>query len=101
MTLIDSMLIPEEYVARKPVTATEIRFRLGEFERSPATEELNRHFQDWIDEVTEKLVTTPIQFRFPRSKKKRIRKKWGKDPRNFRRLLDDQFEDIQIVRRGG
>jgi len=33
----------------------------------------------------------------PKSKKKRIRKKWRKNLRNFRKLLGDQFEDIQIV----
>lgn len=27
----------------------------------------------------------PVQFRFPRSKKKRIRKKWAKNPRNWRK----------------
>ena len=28
------------------------------------------------------------QFRFPRSRKKRIRKKWRKDPRNWREVRD-------------
>lgn len=29
-------------------------------------------------------ITTRRQFRFPRSKKKRVRKKWARDPRNWR-----------------
>jgi hypothetical protein len=29
-------------------------------------------------------ITSRVQFRFPRSKKKRIRKKFSKDPKNFR-----------------
>jgi len=96
-TLVNSMLIPGEYMGKDPMTATEVRFRLGEFERSPAMKELDQRMQSWINEVTEKLLTTPIQFRFPRSKKKRIRKKWRKDPRNFRKLLDDQLIDFEIV----
>lgn len=64
-------------------------------------QKLDAYFQSWIDEVTERIVTTPIQFRFPKSKKKRIRKKWRKDTRNFRPLFPGGLEDIQITLRGG
>ena len=96
-TLVNSMLIPGEYMGKEPMTATEVRFRLGEFERSPAMERLRQDIENTINQAIERVLTTPIQFRFPRSKKKRVRKKWRKDTRNFRRLLDDQFEDIEIV----
>jgi hypothetical protein len=87
-----------EDMAKDPMTATEVRFRLGEFERSEAMEQLRQGIENTIEQLFERVCCTPIQFRFPRSKKKRIRKKWRKDPRNFKRLLDtDQFEDIQIV----
>jgi len=96
-TLTDSTLIPGEYTAKDPMTATEVWLRLGELERS-AMERMRQGFEIMLDEVIERIVTTSIQFRFPRSKRKRIRKKWRKDPRNFRRLLDlDQIEDIQVV----
>lgn len=39
------------------------------------------------------------QFRFPRSKKKRIRKKWAKDQRNWREV--DARGDIYLVSKGG
>ena len=96
--LIDSMLIPRKYMAKEPITATEVRFRLDELDRSPTMERIRQSIKNTINQAIERVLTTPIQFRFPRSKKKRIRKKWGKDSRNFRRLLDtDQLEDIQIV----
>lgn len=97
-TLIDSMLIPKEYMAKEPMMSTEIRFRLDEFERSPAMERMRQGIENTINQVIERVFTTPIQFRFPRSKKKRIRKKWRKDTRNLRRLLGPNLlEDIQIV----
>jgi hypothetical protein len=34
--------------------------------------------------VDEKLLTWPVQYRFPRSKKKRIQKKWKKDKANYK-----------------
>ena len=101
LTLIDSMLIPSEYMGKEPMTATEIRFRLDEFERSPAMKRIREGMQRTIDQVIERVFATPIQFRFPRSKKKRIQKKWRKDPRNFRKLVYDGFPDIQIVGMGG
>jgi len=80
------------------MTATEIRFRLDEFERSPAMERMRQGLEDMIGQAIERIFTAPIQFRFPRSKKKRIRKKWRKDTRNFRSLLGpDLLEDVQIV----
>lgn len=94
-TLIDSMLIPSEYMGKDPMTATEIRARMGE--PRPILDKFSRSMDAFVVEVLERICRTPIQFRFPRSKKKRIRKKWRKDPRNFKPLLSDQFEDIQIV----
>ena len=84
-------------MGKEPMTATEIRFRLDEFERSPAMKRMRQGIENTINGVIERVFTTPIQFRFPKSKKKRIRKKWRKNLRNFRKLLGDQFEDIQIV----
>jgi hypothetical protein len=83
--------------ADRPMTATEIRFQLGEFERSLAMKRLQEGMEKMLDEIIERVCATPIQFRFPRSKKKRIRKKWRKDPMNFRKLLDDGLEDIEII----
>jgi hypothetical protein len=94
------MLIPKEYMGNKPMTATEIRFWFDEFERSPVMEWLRQGIENTIEQLIERVCRTSIQFKFSQSKKKRIRKKWRKDPRNFRRLLDDQFEDIQIVGMG-
>lgn len=34
--------------------------------------------------IASPLAKRRVQFRFPRSKKRRIRKKWAKDPRNWR-----------------
>jgi hypothetical protein len=87
-------------MGNKPMTATEIRFWFDEFERSPVMEWLRQGIENTIEQLIERVCRTSIQFKFSRSKKKRIRKKWRKDPRNFRRLLDDQFEDIQIVGMG-
>lgn len=36
-------------------------------------------------------LTTATQFRFPKSKRRRIRKKWSKNPKNFRTLPDQNF----------
>jgi hypothetical protein len=36
-------------------------------------------------------LTTTTQFRFPKSKCRRIRKKWSKQPKNFRTLPDENF----------
>jgi len=118
--LIDSILIPStglclvlcvvwgplhnhrwEYMAKEPITTTGVRLRLAEFERSPAMLRLQEGMQRTIDQMIERVYFTPIQFRFPRSKKKRIRKKWRKDPRNFRKLLEGQPVDIEIVGIGG
>ena len=41
------------------------------------------------------------QFRFPRSKKKRIRKKWGKIGKNFRMEVDVQSPRYAMIVRGG
>lgn len=79
----------------KSLTATEIRFRMGESNRS--MERLRQGIDETIEQLIEGIYRTPIQFRFPKSKKKRIQKKWRKDSGNFRSLLPDQFEDIQIV----
>jgi hypothetical protein len=84
----------------KPMTATEVSFRLSEMGRSEAMKRLEQVFSDMAEQVIERIITTPIQFKFPRSKKKRIRKKWRKDPKNFRKLVDDGFPDIQIVGMG-
>ena len=97
-TFIDSMLIPKEYMAKESRTATEVKARLCDFYNSIQMERLGQVMDAMLVEVIAAMCQTPIQFRFPVSKKKRIRKKWRKDPRNFRRLLDtDQFEDIQII----
>lgn len=81
-----------------PMTATEIRFSLDEFGRSPAMKRLQQAMDNMTNRIIERVFTTPIQFRFPRSKKRRIRKKWRKDTRNFRSLLGpDLLEDIQII----
>ena len=45
----------------------------------------------------DRFVATPV--RFPRSKRKRIRKKWAKRPENWRQDLDPcyfQFQDMFI-----
>ena len=70
---------PGEYMGKEPMTATEIRFRLDEFERSPAMKRMRQGIENTINGVIERVFTTPIQFRFPKSKKKRIRKKWRKE----------------------
>ena len=36
-------------------------------------------------------LVKPIQVRFPRSKKKRMRKKWAKNPRNFTNKPSNEF----------
>lgn len=46
-----------------------------------------------------KLVADPwmfdrVQFRFPRSKKKRIRKKWAKDQKNYKNVPWDKVYKI-------
>ena len=82
-----------------PITTTEVRLRIGEFNRSIGR--LRQDIENTIDHLIDRMLTTPIQFRFPRSKKKQIQKKWRKDPRNFRKLVDDGFPDIQIVGMGG
>jgi len=87
-----------EVGADRPMTATEVRLSLSEMGRSEIIKRLEQVFSDMAEQVIERIITTPIQFRFPLSKKKRIRKKWKKDPRNFRTLLDpDQIQDFQIV----
>jgi hypothetical protein len=85
----------DEYMDSNPMTATEIRFRMGESNRS--MERLRQGIDETIEQLIEGMCFTPIQFRFPRSKKKRIQKKWRKDSGNFKPLLPDQFEDIEIV----
>jgi hypothetical protein len=61
-------------------------------------ERLRQGIDETIEQLIEGMCFTPIQFRFPKSKKKRIQKKWRKDLRNFRRLLGpDLLKDIQIV----
>lgn len=37
-----------------------------------------------VDKMLDEVGASRVQVRFPRSKKKRIRKKWAKDPRNWR-----------------
>jgi len=92
---IDPMLFP---ITVESMTASEIRFRAHEFERSPAMERMRQDMQMRIDQVTMRMCLTPIQFRFPKSKRRRIQKKWRKDTKNFRRLLGpDLLDDIQIV----
>lgn len=39
------------------------------------------------------------QFRFPKSKKRRIRKKWAKDPRNWRSVERIYVMDIEKIQR--
>jgi hypothetical protein len=39
-----------------------------------------------IDIISSELCVERIQFRFPRSKKSRIRNKWKKNDRNFKRI---------------
>lgn len=41
------------------------------------------------------LTKTEVQFRFPKSKKKRIRRKWAKNKKNFRNF--NWVKDWQIV----
>lgn len=36
-------------------------------------------------------LTTTTQFRFPKSKRRRIRKKWSKNPKNFRTVPRTDF----------
>ena len=43
------------------------------------------------------LATCPLQFRFPRSKAKRIRKKWAKDGRNFKRVPTSYLMNNNIL----
>jgi hypothetical protein len=80
----------------KVITATEVSFRLNEFENHPAMIQLREHLDGLINRVVERIMTTPIQFRFPKSKKKRIRKKWAKNPENLRPLLDQSFGNFEI-----
>ena len=37
-----------------------------------------------VDIISSELCVKKIQFRFPRTKKSRIRKKWSKDSRNYK-----------------
>lgn len=48
-------------------------------------EDLNRIQYGLLDIISSEYVprTKRVQFRFPRSKKKRVRKKWAKNPMNF------------------
>ncbi len=36
-------------------------------------------------------LTKRFQYRFPKSKRRRIRKKWQKDPKNWRTVPDDMI----------
>lgn len=72
----------------------EVRFRILPQEPSPAY----FHYKPWVDEKSEcpacadlplsekhpVQVQVSFQFRFPRSKRKRIRNKWAKQNRNFK-----------------
>lgn len=42
-----------------------------------------------VNPILDNLPSKLVQFRFPRSKKKRIRKKWSKRPENFREVKQD------------
>jgi len=48
-----------------------------------------------------KVMTDPLllvqgpQFRFPRSKRKRVRKKWSRRIKNFRRVPDPNFYEVE------
>lgn len=42
-------------------------------------------------QILESPLLTTAQFRFPKSKRRRIRKKWRKNPENFRTLPDTNF----------
>ena len=46
---------------------------------------------DWIQFIEAPWMTNRVQFRHPRSKKKRIRRKWAKDPRNYCMKPWDKF----------
>lgn len=59
----------------EPVTMLDVLHGLDSIQVCPS---------DTVQEYT----TKREQFRFPRSKKRRIRKKWAKDPRNWRTVND-------------
>ena len=96
--LLDWKLFP---IVVETMTATEIRLMSSEFERSPEMERMRQCVERMTNQIIERIFLTPVQFRFPRSKKKRIRKKWRKDPENFRPLFPGGLEDIQITLKGG
>ena len=52
-----------------------------------------------LEITTSKFITDPylsdrVQYKFPRSKKKRIRKKWAKNPKNWKNV--PKLETYQI-----
>ena len=90
MQSLESIGILGEYMAKEPmvITATEVQVKLRDIENSKVIQKLVNDIDDWINKVMVRICQTPIQFRFPKSKKERIRKKWRKDPGNFRILVD-------------
>lgn len=52
---------------------------------------------DCINIRTSPMMADRVQVRFPRSKKRRIRRKWAKDPRNYRTVPSDEVWIVEGI----
>jgi len=66
-------------------------------DKTPKMLRVSNVLRKTIQKAMEAIAKHKEQFRFPRSKKKRIRKKWASRPENWRPV---QNYDIEILKRG-